>query len=51
LARRQPLRPGLNEQAEYIEARFLCECRESGNGIWFFHVSIIVEIMVRSNAR
>ncbi len=41
---RQTLRPGLNQQAEDVEPRFLGECRQSGDGIGFLHISIFMEI-------
>jgi hypothetical protein len=43
LAGRQTLSPGLHQQPEHIEAGFLGESRESGNGVWLFHNSTIVE--------
>ena len=40
----QPISPGLNEQPEHIETRFLCERGQRGDGIRFFHNSNIVEL-------
>jgi hypothetical protein len=50
LAGGQALSPGLYQQPKHIEAGFLGESRESDNGVWLFHNSKIVELLIMSRA-
>ncbi len=46
LSRGHPLRTGLDQKPENIEAGFLREGRQSGDGIYFLHISIYMEIQI-----
>ena len=42
---RHPVRPGLNQQAESIEAVFLRECDQTSQCLRLFHISAFIEII------
>lgn len=49
LPRGKPLGPGLHEQPENIEPRFVTERDKSGYGFMFFHISNMMELFPESS--
>lgn len=49
LPRGKPLGPGLHEQPENIEPRFVTQRDKSGYGVMLFHISNMVEILAESS--